>query len=245
MATIQQGLRVEPDGSELHNALGRELLQVGRSGEGLSDLVQAKDLDPLNVVKTSTLIPELADHGDLDGAEALAAKARTLWPGSPLLWTALFQVEARVGDPRKALAMLQDAQRPMLKAEDEARRWAATLRARIQPTQANVDAAAAQWTRLAAAQPGQDPLTSALTLSSLGRTDLAYRMLADSTAPADDGLDEQMFRNDAAAFRADPRFMPFAARRGLVAIWRSTGHWPDICAARPTPPGCPASPGGH
>lgn len=245
VATIQQGLRVEPDGSELHNALGRELLQVGQSGEGLSELVRAKDLDPLNVVKTSTLIPELAAHGDLDGAEAVAAKARTLWPGSPLLWTALFQVEARAGDPRKALAMLQDPQRPMLKAEDEARRWAATLRARIQPTQANVDAAVAQWTRLAAAQPRQDPLASALTLSSLGRTDLAYRMLADSTAPADDGLDEQMFRSDAVAFRADPRFMPFATRRGLVAIWRSTGHWPDLCAARPTPPGCPAPPGGH
>ena len=237
MAIIQRGLRAEPDSSELNNAMGWELLTVGRSAEAMTFLERAMDLDPLNPVKTATVIPMRAYYGDLDGAEALAAKARTLWPTNPMIWTAVFNMEARAGDPRKALAMLQDPHRPELRAEDEARRWATTLRARIEATPANVDAAVAEWTRRAGSDPGQDPLPVALAVSSLGRTDLAYRMLSDSVAPADDRVDEQMFRNGQAAFRADRRFMPLAARRGLVAIWRSTGHWPDVCGGHPAPEG--------
>ncbi len=245
MATIAQGLRAEPDSSELNNAMGRELLLVGRSAEGLTYLARSMDFDPLNPVKTATVIPMRAYYGDLDGAEALAVKARALWPSNPMIWTAVFEMEAQAGDPRKALAMIQDPHRPGLRAEDEARRWASTLRARIDPTPTAVDAAVAEWTRRAAAEPGQDPLPVALRLSALGRTDLAYRMLSDSRAPADDRLDEGMFSKDQAAFRADRRFMALAARRGLVAIWRSTRHWPDVCAEHPAPQGCPAAAGGR
>ena len=148
MATIEQGLRVEPDGSELNNAMGQELLLVGRSAEGLTFLERAMDLDPLNPVKTATLIPMLAYYGDLDGAAALAAKARALWPSNPIIWTVVFNMESRDGDPRKALAMMEDPRRSRLRAEDEARRWATTLRARIEPTPANVDAAVGEWTRV-------------------------------------------------------------------------------------------------
>ena len=241
IATLEQGLLVEPDGSELNNALGRELLRVGRSADGLAYVERAMNLDPLNPVKTATLIPMLAYYGDLDGAEALATKARTLWPGNPIIWTAVFDMEARAGDPTKALAMTQDPLRPGLRAQDEARLWTTTLRARIDPTSANVDAAVEEWTRHA--DPDRDPLPVALMLSSLGRTDLAYRMLSNSKAPADDSVDEGMFRNGLGAFRTDPRFITLAAQRGLVAIWRSTGHWPDVCAEQPIPQGCPARAG--
>jgi hypothetical protein len=42
------------------------------------------------------------------------------------------------------------------------------------------------------------------------------------------------------AFRADPRFMPLAARLGLVDYWTRTGHWPDFCAERDRPYDCAA-----
>lgn len=33
-----------------------------------------------------------------------------------------------------------------------------------------------------------------------------------------------------AGFRADPRFMPMAARIGLAEYWVKSGHWPDFCS---------------
>ena len=32
-----------------------------------------------------------------------------------------------------------------------------------------------------------------------------------------------------APVRADPRFIPIAARMGLVRYWRTSGKWPDFC----------------
>lgn len=240
MATIQKGLRVEPDGSELNNAMGRELLRVGRSREGLVYLKRSMELDPLNPVKTAALIGPLAYYGDIDAAEVLAAKATALWPDNRMIWNAVFAMEARVGDASKAQAMLRDPLRPSQRSEDEVRRWQAMLRARLEPKAANLDAAAAEWTSYASREPDQDPMPVAETLAALGRTDLAYRLLASPTAPVDENADEIMFRSDMAAFRQDPRFMPLAGRRGLIAIWRSLGRWPDVCSEHPPPHGCRA-----
>ncbi|MEO0550416.1 MAG: winged helix-turn-helix domain-containing protein [Pseudomonadota bacterium] len=38
-----------------------------------------------------------------------------------------------------------------------------------------------------------------------------------------------LFEPDMAPIRADARFMPFAARLGLVQYWQQSGHWPDFC----------------
>ena len=46
------------------------------------------------------------------------------------------------------------------------------------------------------------------------------------------------------AFRADPRFLPLAARLGLLDYWRQSGHWPDFCLAQDRPYDCRAA-GGH
>lgn len=40
------------------------------------------------------------------------------------------------------------------------------------------------------------------------------------------------------AFRADPRFMPLAARYGLVDYWTRSGHWPDFCGEPDLPFDC-------
>ncbi len=38
--------------------------------------------------------------------------------------------------------------------------------------------------------------------------------------------------------RADARFMPLAARLGLVDYWLDTGHWPDFCTTEQLPYDC-------
>ena len=37
---------------------------------------------------------------------------------------------------------------------------------------------------------------------------------------------------------ADPRFMPFAARLGLVDYWLESNHWPDFCTTEKLPYDC-------
>ena len=133
--------------------------------------------------------------------------------------------------------MLRNPDRPSLRSEDSIRRWEATLRARLEPTAAHVDAAVAEWVRHAQ-EPEDDPLYEAEGLVVLGLTDLAYSLLANEAVPVDDS-DEVMFRGDMAAFRANPRFLPLAERRGLVAVWRSLNRWPDACSERPAPQWCP------
>lgn len=49
-----------------------------------------------------------------------------------------------------------------------------------------------------------------------------------------------LFQPELKAFRADPRFMPFAQRLGLVDFWRTTGRWPDFCAEPDLPYDCRA-----
>jgi hypothetical protein len=42
-----------------------------------------------------------------------------------------------------------------------------------------------------------------------------------------------LFRADMTALRTDPRMIPIFERMGLVDYWRTTGKWPDFCAAEP------------
>ncbi len=62
-----------------------------------------------------------------------------------------------------------------------------------------------------------------------GRTDEVYAVLGDPQFKPYITTD-LLFRPDFAHVRADPRFMPVAAERGLVHYWKSTGQWPDFCS---------------
>ena len=39
-----------------------------------------------------------------------------------------------------------------------------------------------------------------------------------------------LFLHVTGGMRRDPRFMPLAAKAGLVEYWTATGKWPDFCA---------------
>jgi tetratricopeptide (TPR) repeat protein len=236
VALIAKGLQAEPDSSELNNAMGVELLRVGRTGEAISYLQRSANLDPLNPSKSLALIWTLAFSGQFDDAEALIAKEERLWPGNVMIWDTAFTVEAEAGDPAKALALLDDPQRPGVRDPQDVGVWRALIRARAQPTGPNVDAAVAALL----AQPPSDQadvLQMAHDLSRLGRMDLAYQY-ASKAKPTDDGAIDLLFRSYMAPFRADPRFMALMARLGVVDVWRSTNHWPDFCTAAQPPYNC-------
>jgi len=68
-----------------------------------------------------------------------------------------------------------------------------------------------------------------MMLASLGETDLAFEQAGKILKTQDDNP-SFLFTPQMAALRRDPRFMPLAARIGLLDYWRSTGKWPDFCA---------------
>ena len=106
--TIADGLKVEPDGSELNNAMAKELQRVGRSGEAITYYRRSMAADPLNPVKTATLFLALAFNGQLDEAEPLIDRALQIWPRNWVIWQQAFNVERWVGDPKRAEAMLDE-----------------------------------------------------------------------------------------------------------------------------------------
>ena len=229
--TVARGLSVEPDGSELNNAMGKELLQVGRSREAITYFRRSMASDPLNPVKTATLFRALAFDGQLDEAEGLIDRALRLWPRNSLIWDIAFTVELRAGDPQRAEAMLDAPDRLGLrdaKQAEQARRW---LQARRDPIARNIAAAMAPMFDKPTGDSGEDILPAALRIAELGQTDEAYRMALSATGDMDEDNDQLLFREGLSRFREDPRFMELAARRGLLHIWQATGAWPDFCLA--------------
>jgi hypothetical protein len=67
-----------------------------------------------------------------------------------------------------------------------------------------------------------------MMLSSLGDVDLAFKQAGKAFGGPDDDP-SFLFTPPTVAMRRDPRFMPLAARLGLVDYWRGTGKWPDFC----------------
>ncbi len=76
-------------------------------------------------------------------------------------------------------------------------------------------------------------------LSAIGSLDAAFDLAArwDPLAYGGDGPGIFFFP-PTAAMRRDPRFMPLAARLGLVDYWRAASKWPDFCSEPDLPYDC-------
>jgi hypothetical protein len=183
------------------------------------------------------LFTALALDGQLDETERLIDRALQVWPSNSVIWQRAFNVELRAGDPNRAEAMLAASDRLGLrdaKDVEQARQW---LRVRRDPTPKNIAAATSALLVKASLDPHQDQLPAALRLAELGQTSVAYRLALGATGEMDEDNDWLLFRNGLSRFRADPRFVQLAARRGLAPIWRATRAWPDFCAGS-NPPDC-------
>lgn len=79
--------------------------------------------------------------------------------------------------------------------------------------------------------------------AKLGDLDGAFTLAGTLLRPNDprQGLTitrKFLFRSSAARMRRDPRFMPLAAKIGLVDYWEKSGKWPDFCAEPGLPYDC-------
>ena len=114
------------------------------------------------------------------------------------------------------------------------------LQARINPSQANIDKMVdAHWNKVRREPANFGAMLIALAF--FNRIDTGYAILANPQAmaalPVESGI---LFRSYFKKFRQDARFMPLAARIGLIRFWSETGKWPDFCFEPDLPYDCKA-----
>ncbi|HLY80015.1 MAG TPA: hypothetical protein VKQ70_11605, partial [Caulobacteraceae bacterium] len=238
-AQLLKGLAVAPDTPILNFEESALLGQAGRVGESVAYARRATVLDPLSPYYASELAVNLAQSGSLGEARAAMERAAKIWPTSASVRSARLTIEARYGDPAAALAILNDpAQAPGGLSDAHLADWRGFIAAR----QSGAPAALAVYVAQVQADLASrrlDPSQAVLRLSSLSAVDAAFAAAAQAT-PAQPLDTEILFRGPAAAMRADARFMPLAAKWGLVAFWRRSGAWPDFCVAPNRPYDCKA-----
>jgi DNA-binding winged helix-turn-helix (wHTH) protein/TolB-like protein len=130
--------------------------------------------------------------------------------------------------------------------ERTARLWPDDLDVvRVQSELAAEAAPAAARSQLLDGRGAADPRLVVAALAKLGDTNGAFAA-AERLRTAGDLFGYQdatsvLFAPVTAPLRRDQRFMPLAARLGLLAYWRRSGHWPDFCREPGLPYDCARS----
>jgi TolB-like protein len=215
------------------------LLRMGSLDTSLRMCRRAVELEPLSPEQVSDLIKALIDQSRDAEAQATLDRALRVWPDDKGLKIIHLDYEARVGDPRTALAILDDPEaRPQLTDISlVAYRRLAEARKSGSPAQAR---AFIEWMK-AEAQSGEiDPQFSVPALAGFGDVGDAFRIAFAAPSDIFDHAPDPEFlwEPDSANLRRDPRFIALAAKFHVADFWRSTGLWPDFCSAPNWPYSC-------
>ncbi|HEY2480749.1 MAG TPA: TIR domain-containing protein [Caulobacteraceae bacterium] len=232
-----KGLSVSPNSAVLNVNEGDLLGQAGRGAEAMTYYQRAAFLDPLHPDFTVNLAGALASVGRLVEARALLDQVARLWPDFGDVTESRITMEARFGDPGRALALLDDPKsRPDWEAPmiEKWRRFSEVRRNHDPAT----TAAYAKDVLADLAAGRSDVNKASRDLVGVGATEAAFGVVTQS--PANTLDTEVLFRPGAEGMRRDPRFMPLAAKLGLVAFWKRTNHWPDFCGTKDRPYDCRA-----
>lgn len=239
---LERGLQMSPDDAELHDALAFDLSQVGRWSDAVALGRRAVELNPLSPSIRTGLIGTLSRSGRIAEAERELHEAEKIWPDSKMVIDARYAFDMRLGDPSNALRMLRES----ASLGSSLRSSMATpnpgieafLRARINPTPANIDKAIDAYMARLKQEP-KDRGSLLISLGVFGRTDKAYEILAHpsivETLPYET---EVLFRSYMRTIRHDPRFISLANRVGLLRYWTKTDKWPDFCEEPDLPYDC-------
>jgi DNA-binding winged helix-turn-helix (wHTH) protein/tetratricopeptide (TPR) repeat protein len=226
---LSRGLALQPDNALLNDRQAGLLFQLGRQDEGVAYAHRAVNLDPLSPDLSEDLAAALASEGSIVAARAEIERAGRMWPDRPLMRRLRMSMEARIGDPERALALLADTvdKRPNFEPP-EIERWRDLALARKSHDPAQVRALV-RGTLANFAAGRIYPADAMLDLENLGSVDQVFAVAAQAK-PTDPLDPEILFRSFADGVRRDPRFMPLAAKLGLADYWRSSGKWPDFCS---------------
>jgi DNA-binding winged helix-turn-helix (wHTH) protein/TolB-like protein len=238
---FQKVLSFDPDDSYTINDECELLLRMGALDKSLRICRRGVELEPLSPGQVSDLIKGLIDDSRDAEAQATLDRALRVWPDDKALKFIHLDYEARVGDPRAALAILDDPEaRPQLTdIYLTAYRRLARARELRSPAQARSFIA---WMKAEAASREIDPQFSAPMLAGFGDVDDAFRV---AFAAPSDVLDnapdpEFLWEPDSANLRRDPRFIALARKFHLADFWSATGLWPDFCSTPNWPYSCKA-----
>lgn len=233
LQALEQGAKVDPDNSVVQMDRADALESVGRMSDSVEAAQRADDLDPLSPFTRSHYILALTYAGAFSQAKAALSDARKKWRNDPQIDWAEFGYQYRYGDPRVAMQLLPkitnltDAEMLPLRK---------LIAARLDPTPAKVEDALATFRAGTLSSPPSHNILL-LALGTFGKTEEAYQLLDDPKFQPFVSTDI-LFRPEFAPVRADPRFMPLAARLGLVRYWRRSGNWPDFCVTEQLPYDC-------
>jgi tetratricopeptide (TPR) repeat protein len=223
-----------PNNATVRRLYAERSWNVGRMGQAVSLASAAVQLDPLSSANQQILIIAYAYAGDLQGALRQLQKAEKLFPGAPGIAWARYAFNLRYGDPKVALALAQSS----VELGGLSTQQAAFLRARIDPSPANIERAIAE-DRLIYEQDPNFIGQITQTLAQFGRKDEVIEIMLHYGGGPVAGLESQvLFRP---AFRdvwRDPRSMAAAARLGLLYYWKTSGDWPDFCSDPTLPYDC-------
>lgn len=232
--TLGDGIKRHPDNAFLYAKRAYRSLYVGRGLDAVSDGSKAVQLDPFSPATHTNLAMVLAYSGNTDGAFLELRKAEQLWPAAPTIITTRARLDLRFGDPKEALALANPSEQSALSSQQDA-----FIRARIDPTPANIDRSIAEDRKLYQ----QAPFFIAQivqTLGQFGRKDEVLDILLHYKGDAvDKGLSaEVLFRPALRDVWRDPRSMAGAANLGLLHYWKASGNWPDFCTDPTLPYDC-------
>ena len=220
-----RGMAAAPNEPMIHCFRYDSLSGVGRLRDAL---VEAKLSFQHEHFLPGPLIKQIEGEalvGDLAKARDDLALAQRFWPHHPWFEGMALELELTKGDPLEALKLL-DA-REARNREYRSPSLRAYLKWRASPSSASK----AQAERQIENVPNDDgSIDKVQLLVMLGDLDEAYRMAKE--VPTSSYLENSWFSVALAPFRADPRFMTFAARLGIAQIWQQTGEWPDFCSDR-------------
>jgi adenylate cyclase len=223
---LDQALAANPSWPSANLAKAILLNDVGLIAESVPYAERAAAANPLSLDVPTYVF--LAESGRTGAADAELERLHRLWPHSAQLWFDRIVVYAMEGRYDEAQEVLDDrGSRPKIFSDSDFQllRTGLLVRPRTPAAIAEVRRRLLTWpvTEWDALQ------ARILMLSKLGLVDDAFDV-ADRWARGKEEGSRTSFLFGAEAMRRDPRFIPFAARLGLVDYWRNTGKWPDFCA---------------
>jgi adenylate cyclase len=234
---LQKALALDPDEAFALNDLNNIMVDIGRLRDSLAASARAADGDPLSPEAFASQAFNTALAGDLAGARTQFATAERRWPGDPAVETYRTYAEARLGDAAAALKRLDDTAHPFPGQPDDVQALRLLCQARLDPAKATQAAAFFR------AHADRAHLSQVIQgLAAVGHVDEAFNVAEANVAAGRAQIDlaQVFYRPYMAKFLASPRFMPLAARIGLVDIWIKTGLWPDYCSGPGAPYDCKA-----
>jgi TolB-like protein/tetratricopeptide (TPR) repeat protein len=232
-------LAMDPTSASANWRLAQTLGNMGRLHESDLYAQKASSIDPAGMSGMAATI------GCMDGdasraADDLVSAQKESPTQNAGIWYNLFMCLQVAGRWDDAIELANDtAHRPRpdgVSTPPEA--------AYLQAAKTRSPADIAKARPLLLARPGEPPLVlyeRFLGQSSLGLVDDAFATANQwASIVGTHGNPYVLFFPLIAPMRRDPRFIALAARLGLVAVWRNTGHWPDFCADPSLPYDCKA-----